>query len=721
MKAKVTRGNGFRGVLDYALGEKKEAEIVGGNMVSTTARELAAEFKISRKLRSEAKNPVAQFSLALPAGEALSNEKWSEVADAFMQKMGFENNQYTAIKHEDTEYQHVHIIASRIGLNSELWHGRNDVFTAIQATQELEMEFGLTITPGLDSVLDEEHEKKPTKNEVEKALRTGEAPERILLQNIINEALKEPSNVTAFIAKIEASGAEVRPNIASTGKLNGFSFSLNGVAFKGSDLGKKYTWTNLQKSGINYEQNAESGGLIAKNSAANAAKNTDRAADSAANTGISTELSGSNKRQPHDNQSNDQTTSDSIESSRNSSSEQHSASKTDSTSNEQDAAKTRSTVEQKQDNSTANNGSERLANWRSTNSDIADIAAPLAAKIDAPIITRALKTKQSAWQKQSAGLNSSAYRITLKSRRDNLNSYNLGKRKDADEVFYTAAEVAKLLPKLSVENAKGYDIYITPIDSKNHFILVDDMTSDSKNKLIEDGFKPCLIQKSSDDNFQAVLKIPKRTDGISEQREANKVVGLVNKKYGDEKLSGVIHPFRLAGFSNKKEGRNNAFTVVSDANARICEETADILNTVKADEEKEFIEVDKVDRRNRIELAGTEKATGSTVNAYKKAYAKHENLAKAKGWEIDSSAIDFRVASELLKAGHKQENVANAMLSASPDIMSRHSNPQDYASRTVTNASSKISENLGSSNDQQLNESRSRAKRHASEAANLGL
>ncbi|MBE3830785.1 hypothetical protein HJ178_24800, partial [Vibrio parahaemolyticus] len=33
---------------------------------------------------------------------------------------------------------------------------------------------------------------------------------------------------------------------------------------------------------------------------------------------------------------------------------------------------------------------------------------------------------------------------------------------------------------------------------------------------------------------------------------ANKVVVGLNKRYGDENFTGVSHPFRMAGFSNKK-------------------------------------------------------------------------------------------------------------------------------------------------------------------------
>jgi hypothetical protein len=36
------------------------------------------------------------------------------------------------------------------------------------------------------------------------------------------------------------------PNRASTGRMNGFSFEYNNVSFKASQLGKKYSWKNLE-------------------------------------------------------------------------------------------------------------------------------------------------------------------------------------------------------------------------------------------------------------------------------------------------------------------------------------------------------------------------------------------------------------------------------------------------------------------------------------------
>lgn len=256
MKAKVGRGNGFRGILDYALGKNKGTEIVGGTISSGTPRQLAAEFGLVRKLRPDAKNPVWHCSLSLPKGENLNSDKWDALASDFMEEMGFSaSTPWVAIRHSDTDHDHIHIVASRIDLSGNLWHGKWEARTAIEATQKLEKSHGLTLTAGLEASTGRKQLKK---GEIEMALRTGEQPPKLKLQNIIDEALSSGELTAVQLAEtLSIAGVQVRANLASTGRFNGFSYELDGVAFKGSSLGKAYSWGGLQKRGVTYEQDRD--------------------------------------------------------------------------------------------------------------------------------------------------------------------------------------------------------------------------------------------------------------------------------------------------------------------------------------------------------------------------------------------------------------------------------------------------------------------------------
>jgi len=262
MKPKVTRGRGFRGVLDYAFDEgakatgDKSAELVGGTMSGTDPRMLAAEFGHTRRLRKDVTRPVWHCSLALPADDRLSSQRWEDVAADFMQRMGFPpDTQWIAVRHQDTDYDHIHIIASRVSLSGQVWYGQHEALNAITAAQELEREHGLTITQGLYG------EAKPiaslTQGEVEMSLASGQEPPKQALQRLVAAAAAGKLTVVEFADRLAAVGVCVLPNLASTGRLAGFSFEYQGVAFKGSKLGKAYGWPSLQKMGVTYVEDRD--------------------------------------------------------------------------------------------------------------------------------------------------------------------------------------------------------------------------------------------------------------------------------------------------------------------------------------------------------------------------------------------------------------------------------------------------------------------------------
>lgn len=131
-----------------------------------------------------------------------------------------------------------------------LYVGKNENLKSTKIIALLEKEYGLTVTKGTEfdnnKVVMPER-SKPKKDEIEKAIRTGESPPRLVLQQVIDEALNDNPDVHDFTERLFIAGVTVKPNIASTGRVNGLAFDLNGITFSGSKLGKKYGWSQLQK------------------------------------------------------------------------------------------------------------------------------------------------------------------------------------------------------------------------------------------------------------------------------------------------------------------------------------------------------------------------------------------------------------------------------------------------------------------------------------------
>lgn len=259
------RGAGFRGVVNYLLTTEEAkghrtmragATLIGGNLSGRTPRELAAEFGELRRMRPGVARPVWHCSLSLPKGEHLTDAGWQDVADGLLRKVGLDPDRhpYLLVRHMDTEHEHVHLVTSRIGIGGELWHGKWEAHQVMQATGELEVEHGLALTTQFDPDLHRER-RNLTTGQVQEALRLERVPTKLVLQQTLDQALVDTPSMAEFLERLDAAGVDALPNIASTGRMSGFSFSIQatGEVFKASQLGTAYSWKRLQER-LDYEQ-----------------------------------------------------------------------------------------------------------------------------------------------------------------------------------------------------------------------------------------------------------------------------------------------------------------------------------------------------------------------------------------------------------------------------------------------------------------------------------
>ncbi|ELD7709559.1 relaxase/mobilization nuclease domain-containing protein, partial [Salmonella enterica] len=241
---------------DYIL--KDDHSFICSNMSAdkNNVSELTDEFKTVSGFRQDIKKPVFHAFLSLPKDEKLTDEKWQEIAKDYLKEMNvdIEKHQYICVRHKDTDQDHIHIVANRIGLDGSVWHGQHSAFNTIAACERLEVKHSLTITKGLQG--QKSDVSAPTKNEIELALRTGEKPARLVLQASLQAAMVGKPDLGTFVERLQAVGIEPQFNVASTGNVAGCSFSVGDVAFKGSQLGKKFSWNTI-KNKVKYDKNRD--------------------------------------------------------------------------------------------------------------------------------------------------------------------------------------------------------------------------------------------------------------------------------------------------------------------------------------------------------------------------------------------------------------------------------------------------------------------------------
>ncbi|MGM3309732.1 relaxase/mobilization nuclease domain-containing protein [Anabaena sp. WFMT] len=255
MIGKHVKGKSFRGLLNYLFG-KEGAKQIGGNMEGTNPRELAAEFGISRRLNPKVSRAVYHASLSLPHHESLDDDTWHEIAQKYLQAMGFDMNQYVVVRHTDRTHEHAHIAASRIQLNGITVSDSWDNPRSEAVIRKLEKEYNLqSVQPSR-----RKDSRSPSTGERRQLARTGEESVRVRLQRFLrsatlslDEATHDRPTMPELIERSQQQGINVRIGYTRTGKVKGISYQLNGVAFSGTHLGKAYTFPGLQKHlGVSY-------------------------------------------------------------------------------------------------------------------------------------------------------------------------------------------------------------------------------------------------------------------------------------------------------------------------------------------------------------------------------------------------------------------------------------------------------------------------------------
>ena len=130
MIGKIIIGKSFKGCINYCLEDKiqkedeklvikNRAELLLHNQCFGTKEELIQQFNEVRQLNPKLSKPVLHITLSLAPEEKLSKAILIDMVEDCAKQLGFDKNQYIAIHHNDTSYQHVHIVANRVGFDGK--------------------------------------------------------------------------------------------------------------------------------------------------------------------------------------------------------------------------------------------------------------------------------------------------------------------------------------------------------------------------------------------------------------------------------------------------------------------------------------------------------------------------------------------------------------------------------------------------------------------------
>lgn len=235
-------GKGFGHAIAYALQPSKKALIVAGNVRGRNVAALLREFNQWRDLNPGVACPVFHACLSAAPADSLSSAGWQEVAERYVREMHYGDSPWIAIQHADTDVDHIHVIASRIRNDGECVDSAREFQRGRQACRLIEREMGLHGVIPRGANPGEKVKERPG---------PGGVPAR--LRVLVSMAARGAFSISAFIARLEALGVEVKGYVKE-GEVVGIAFALAGVACKGSRLGRDFSWPGLQRRhGVRYE------------------------------------------------------------------------------------------------------------------------------------------------------------------------------------------------------------------------------------------------------------------------------------------------------------------------------------------------------------------------------------------------------------------------------------------------------------------------------------
>lgn len=513
--------------------------------------------------------------------------------------------------HGDTDHLHAHLMVSTVDLDTgKIWNPHHSYRKWELANEQSEVKYGLKRVMQREAVrqLGDEgravNVKAPTTGERQHEKRTGIQSAKVQLQEIIQGAAVDKPAFRTLADRLKKTGVTVIPQVNAKG-LSGLSYRLHGEMMKGSDLGKGFTGSGIQKvMGVTFgdEDRPVAERLI------------------------------------------------------------------------QEENKRRGGIDKTEPPPTFAN-----FNIKNTGKTI---------EIDLPPLPQPdIRKKLEQFENFHLALGAMAYRVSLVDRaEDGTRSH---KAKGAEGEALSASEVRGLIESGSLggKNKAGFDIYITPMHPDFHYLLLDDLKGkEAVMAVIQKGFRPALVQTTSEGNYQGILKV-KKTPDPDDAESANALVNALNQHFdGDKKIHSAEQPFRLPGFANKKPNRADEWTLIDKglSGFQPCNRGAELLEKGLS-----VVKTNRAKAAEAVKDAAPKVAPKATMESDTALYFRVWNeirleVAKKKQTQ-DLSAMDFQTARRMIEEYRIPKNrVASAMLTMSPDIAGRHGDDiQGYANRTV--------------------------------------
>ena len=705
MIAKMVKGRGFRGALEYDLQEGK-SELLETNLSGQTPRTMAREFGEVRQLRPTLGKAVLHVALSIPPGEHLTDDQWRAIGHRYLDEMGFNDNQYVITRHTDTDHEHIHILANRITFTGEVVSDSQDWKRQEALMRIIERDYGLTlVAPSQEAA-----RKAPTKGEIEYALRTGQASIKQRLQSLCDAAMQDCPSFTEYVERLEAVGVDLIPTVQLNGaKVSGLMYRLDDTLMKGSDLGKGYSPVGLAKKGVTYAQDRDfaavnacrqrearrefdatnrdlAGREIPERGGIRGEGGTLVPSDGGVNGRDAGDIDAVKPAESHA----ERTVSATSRADRGLVGAQQSIDERSGDASEHGDPQLHQGPDERGEPSRVAAGVETLRAdgdrrdfGRDADTRIVGMALPQASDVYPALQVERDRTAQ-AVQRQLQAFGVDRFDIGIRD----------GHQGKMMQRLWTPNDVVQNVAWLKRMNAQGNDIYVKPAGDHG-LVLVDDLKPEAIDRLKGKGFNPAIVTETSLGNLQAWLKLSQEPTPARIRRVIAR--GFAKDFGGDPNSADGQHYGRLAGFTNQKPNRLmenglHPFVLLREWSGQVMVKAREVLDKADRFLDAQAVQKAQKDRVTAIHTEGVRYAAPRGRHTALEPVTEYRRqalvLATRYGPHPDWSKVDWMIAQSMVASGqYDAEEVARAILGGSPNIRTRKpGHLEDYAYRTAQKA-----------------------------------
>lgn len=235
MIAKNIKGKSFKGCVSYVMNDTARLLDAEG-VLAGTKQDIIRSFAMQRSGRKEIKQPVGHIPLSFAPEDKgrMTNDFMVQLAKEYMQEMGIKDTQYIIVRHHNADNEHIHIVYNRIDNNLKLISVNHDYKRNIKVCKKLKDKHRLTYGK------DKERVKREKLRNPDKV--------KYYIHDTIKSVLPSCKNPANLRFSLEKYGIEIDYKFKrGSNEIQGVSFRYENVAFKGSDIYRKFSFGNLKK------------------------------------------------------------------------------------------------------------------------------------------------------------------------------------------------------------------------------------------------------------------------------------------------------------------------------------------------------------------------------------------------------------------------------------------------------------------------------------------